>query len=388
MVSGYLLTGSCLVASSPELPAVSQEKEKIQWLNVLLLGIDARPDESIGRTDSIILASLEPRSGQVRLLSIPRDTRVNIPGRGWNKINTACVYGGPELTMEVVSELLGTPIEYYALVDFNGFAALIDKLGGVTIDVEQDMFLPDDEYSSLGINLRKGKQRLNGKQALQYVRYRSYLRGDLDRTLHQQKFLTALAQETLRLGTIPKLPSLLPELLRNVETNLNAGDLYQLAAGLGKINNLNISTQTLPGHSVYINGGSYWAVDPARARLVLARLQNGETMEVVEKEPVDPEVIGATSYQTAPKSSKDDETAEDEEAKADQDKNQTAPSSGDKNSQKPPDSSDKPSPDDKTAPSDRDSTDEKKPADKGTSGTDNDRKTRPRPSGRDSTSSG
>jgi LCP family protein required for cell wall assembly len=126
-------------------------------LDLLLLGTDAREGEAAGRTDTIILASIDTEKGQVFLLSVPRDTRVNIPGYGWDKINSAFAYGGPEMTTRVVSSLLGVPLRYYVLVDFNGFKRVVDTLGGVTIDVEQDMYHEDPEDNrAYQIDLKKG----------------------------------------------------------------------------------------------------------------------------------------------------------------------------------------------------------------------------------------
>lgn len=249
-----------------------------QRLNVLLLGIDARRGETMARTDSIILASVDPKSKQMSLLSIPRDTRVNIPKHGWDKINSATVYGGPQLSMKVVSELLGIPVKYYVLTNFSGFKDIVDALGGVTLDVEQNMYHEDETDGGIyEINLRKGVQRLDGDKALQYVRYRDYDLGDIDRTKYQQKFLVALAKEMLQPSTITRLPKLVPEINRYVKTNLSVGDLVTMSSAARHLGDGNIVCQTLPGRPLDINGGSYWGVDPAEARQMVTNLFNGET---------------------------------------------------------------------------------------------------------------
>ncbi|OPY56458.1 MAG: Regulatory protein MsrR [Pelotomaculum sp. PtaU1.Bin035] len=247
-------------------------------LNVLLLGIDARQGETMARTDTVILASVDQKTKQMALLSIPRDTRVNIPKYGMDKINSASVYGGPELTMKVVSDLLGINLKSYVLVNFSGFSKIVDALGGVTLDVEQNMYHWDDtDGGAYEINLKKGVQRLDGDKALQYVRYRDYAMGDIDRTQHQQKFLVALAKEMLQPGTIPKLTTLVPEINRYVKTNLSLSEMIKMASASKNLENGNIVAQTLPGRPVDINGGSYWGVDPAEARQMVARLFSGET---------------------------------------------------------------------------------------------------------------
>lgn len=260
-----------------------------QRLNVLLLGIDARSGETMARTDTIILASVDPKSKQMSLLSIPRDTRVNIPKHGWDKINSASVYGGIDTTMKVVSDLLGIPVKYYVRADFSGFKNIVDELGGVTLDVEQDMYHYDpDDGGAYTIDLQKGVQRLDGDKALQYVRYREYAMGDIDRTAHQQKFLVALAKEMLQPSTILKLPTLVPEVNKFVKTNLSVSDMMTMAQAGKKLENGNIVAQTLPGRPINIDGGSYWGVDPDEAKQMVANLFNGETVtNVVLTTPLD-----------------------------------------------------------------------------------------------------
>ncbi|OPX88056.1 MAG: putative transcriptional regulator YwtF [Pelotomaculum sp. PtaB.Bin104] len=297
------------------IPSFKQER-----VNVLLLGVDAREGETTARTDSIILASIDQKSKQMSLLSIPRDTRVNIPGHGYDKINSASVYGGPELSMKVASELLGIPVKNYVLVNFSGFKDIVDALGGVTLDVEQNMYHWDPEdKGAYQINLKKGVQRLDGDKALQYVRYRDYVMGDIDRTKYQQKFLVALAKEMLQPSTIPKLPKLVTEINRYVKTNLSASYLYTLASAARNLENGNIVTQTLPGRPVNINGGSYWGVNPSEARQVVTKLFNGETVtNIVLDTPLSSPGTGSSGSKTATKPKTDQKPA----ATVDQDQQQ------------------------------------------------------------------
>jgi len=299
-------------------------------LNVLLLGIDARKGETMARTDTLILASVDQKSKQVALLSIPRDTRVNIPGYGMDKINSASVYGGPELTTKVVSQLLGTSIKYYVLVNFSGFKDIVDALGGITYDVEQDM-----DKSGEGIHLKKGVQHLDGDKALQYVRFRDYPLADIERTQHQQKFLMALGREMLQASTIPKLPRLVTEINRYVKTNLPATDLLKLASSASKnMENGNFVAQTLPGRLLDINGGSYWGVDPAEARQVLAKLFKGETeTNVVLTTPLSGQYGGssgskATSQKSSETAATADQTKQQPGTQTQQDQNGTKQTGG------------------------------------------------------------
>lgn len=286
-----LFAGGCMLAKNiffPETILNAGEEEESQpvikgeRLNVLLLGIDARRGETMARTDTIILASVDPESKQMSLLSIPRDTRVNIPRHGWDKINSAAVYGGPQMSMRVVADLLGIPVKHYVLTNFSGFKDIVDALGGVTIDVERNMYHEDITDGGIyRINLKKGVQRLDGDKALQYVRFRDYDLGDVDRTKYQQKFLVALAKEMLQPSTITKLPKLVPEINRYVDTNLSMSDMLTMASAARQLADGNIVCQTLPGRPLDTKEGSYWGVDPAEARQMVTNLFNGETTSTV-----------------------------------------------------------------------------------------------------------
>jgi len=159
---------------------MSEAGQPVDSITVLLLGTDSRPGETVGRTDTIIVARVDTAENRLSLLSIPRDTRVNIPKHGMDKINSANVYGGPTLTARVVSDLIGMPVQYYALTNWESFKEMVDTLGGITIDVEKRMYYYDradgPEYI---IDLQPGVQRLDGRKALQYVRWRNDALGDI-----------------------------------------------------------------------------------------------------------------------------------------------------------------------------------------------------------------
>ncbi|GAW91506.1 LCP family protein [Calderihabitans maritimus] len=239
-------------------------------LNILLLGRDTRPEEDSLRTDTIILVSLIPEQERIALLSIPRDTRVSVPGKGYVKINALPQLGGIELLRDVLSDLLGIPIHNYVLTDFKGFMQAIDMLGGVTIDVEQDMYY---RTGDMVINLKKGRQHLNGEQALQYVRYRNYTLGDITRTQRQQKLLKAFANEVMQVGTIRKLPQLLPQLWKTVETDLSWRQVLAILSWARDWDSKQIISHTLPGS--FQAGTTYWIVDKGKAREVTRKILQG-----------------------------------------------------------------------------------------------------------------
>ncbi|PKM82440.1 MAG: transcriptional regulator [Firmicutes bacterium HGW-Firmicutes-14] len=242
----------------------------VNRLNVLLLGIDARPGEEDARTDTMILVSIDRETKKIAMVSIPRDTMVQIPGHGKNKINAANALGGAEMATETVEKLLDLDIPYYVKTNFDGFQEIVDTLGGVEIDVEKRMYYPAEN-----INLRPGLQKLDGENALAYVRYRNDALGDISRAERQQKFLSALAKETLRARTIIKLPKLVPQLMDAVETNLGAGDALLLARVASNLDPDNIMTATLPGTFLNDKGVSYWKVDEDEAGTIVSKLFEG-----------------------------------------------------------------------------------------------------------------
>ncbi|GBF35371.1 cell envelope-associated transcriptional attenuator [Desulfocucumis palustris] len=285
---GYLWANDFFPLSPDDgLPGIikSSEDEAYQGRkNILLLGMDARQGETKARTDTMMLASIDTEKNQLAVVSIPRDTRVEIPGHGMEKINSTTLYGGPELAMETVSKLVGVRVEDYVITNYDGFKEIIDALGGVSMDVEKRMYHYDPQDGGIyTIDLQPGVQRLDGEKALQFVRYRGYELGDISRTEYQQKFLTALAKEVMQAGTVLKLPKLLPKINDAVATNINLTDMVKLANAARKMTEANIVTQTLPGTFLDYKGTSFWSVDPDQAQVMVARLFDGvKTDKVVQ----------------------------------------------------------------------------------------------------------
>jgi len=131
----------------------------------------------------MFVATIDEATKSVSLLSVPRDTRVKIPGHGWDKINHAYANGGSQLSQKAVENLLGIPIDYYVTIDFAGFYKIVDAVGGVDVDVEKRMYY-EDPYDELVIDIQPGMQHMNGKTAIQYVRYRDS-EGDIGRIERQ-----------------------------------------------------------------------------------------------------------------------------------------------------------------------------------------------------------
>jgi len=247
-------------------------------LLVLFLGTD-NTIEASSRADTIMLLSVDTKSGEVGVLSIPRDTRVWSPSRQrWDRINALYAHGGTNLVMEAVAQLVRVPVRYYVHTDFEGFQDLVDILGGVEITVEKRMHYVD-KAQGLEIDLYPGTQVLDGAKALQYVRYRDTL-GDVSlvdpfgdqyggRVERQRKFVEALAAKMLSSAGLVKLPQLITQMFKIVDTNLPLETMLSLAVSAGKFSAANLRTAVLPGNSQVLNDAWYWIVNEQKAAQVI-----------------------------------------------------------------------------------------------------------------------
>jgi LCP family protein required for cell wall assembly len=227
-------------------------------INILIVGCDEI--ENQGRADTIVLLSISPKTKNVLILSIPRDTRVEIPGRGMNKINHAYAFGGKELISKTVSSFLDIPINFYVIVDFIKFVNIIDELGGVEINIEKEMHYID-KAGGLNINLYPGKQILDGEKALQYIRFRHDNLGDLGRIKRQQKLVEALINKMMNLDSVKKIPQILEGLKTYLETDIKLQDAVALANLFKRVSQDKFIIETVQGNPVYINGISYLEPD-------------------------------------------------------------------------------------------------------------------------------
>lgn len=266
---------SAITNDSPGKPSAFKGR-----INVLALGVDARKGENTGRADTMMLISVNTEKNLVSILSIPRDTRVRVPGHGWEKINSTTLFGGPALAMKTVSDLVGVRVDKYIMTDYDGFIDMVDSLGGVTVEVKERMYHHDpQEGGKYTIDLKPGVQRLDGDKALQFVRFRDYALGDISRAEQQQIFLSALVKEALQPSIMVKIPSLVSSVSKAVQTNLSIGEMKRLAQAASKMNKANLVTQTLPGKFLDTEDGSYWEVNPSQARIVIARLFEGRSAD-------------------------------------------------------------------------------------------------------------
>nr|WP_246484791.1 LCP family protein [Virgibacillus salarius] len=232
-----------------ELESIFKDTKSV---NILLLGVDER-DGDKGRSDTMILLSLNPKTNSMKMLSIPRDTYVTIPGKGKDKINHAYAFGDVELSVQTVEENFDLPVHYYARVNMEGFEQGVDAIGGVTIT-------NDTAFSQGGIQFPAGEIQLNGKEALSYIRMRKNdPRGDLGRNERQRAVIMAAINKGASFSSITKVGEILNILGDNVKTNLNMDAMQTLFSDY-RGTRKNISSMEISGNGQRINNTWYYVV--------------------------------------------------------------------------------------------------------------------------------
>ncbi|WP_079507984.1 LCP family protein [Mesobacillus jeotgali] len=245
------------------------ERDENGLTNILLIGSDARGKEA-SRSDTIMIASYNPDTDSYKMTSIMRDTYVDIPGHGKNKINSAFALGGPELLRQTIKDNFGVSIQYYSIVDFEGFVRLIDEAfpEGVEVNVEKKM------SKGIGVTLEPGVQRLDGKHLLGYVRFRQDAVGDFGRVERQQSVIKEVGKEFASIQTLPKLPKLVGVVTPFINTNMDTGDILSMGKGLISKDNRDIETMRIPVEGTYedqrVSGaGAVLAIDLEENRRAL-----------------------------------------------------------------------------------------------------------------------
>lgn len=248
-------------------------------INILVLGMDIGDTDNQGnklgrRSDTIMVLNYNPNSKNVNLVSVPRDTLIEVDAyldtgeyqRYW-KMNAAYVLGGEEEVTKQVEELLSIELNYIIEIDYNAFRSIIDALGGVEMYIEQDMFYDDDEQN-LHIDFKAGETvKLDGKKAEEFFRWREnndgsgLANGDLDRIKNQQLFIKKVVEKALKPSIILKVPKILKAISENIETNIPAKELISLGIKIMKLNPSDIIMNTLQGEAEYIFGQSYLIPD-------------------------------------------------------------------------------------------------------------------------------
>lgn len=263
-------------------------------MNVLLLGSDKRPEETVWRTDVMMVVFLDIGNGRAAVLSLPRDLYVDIPTRGWDRLNIADFWGeytkypggGAGLLSRVIGENFGIRVDHFARVDFDGFKQIIDTVGGVDVnvpcDLEDDFIDPSSPSGFRHFEVTAGVTHMNGDTALMFVRQR-HGNGDVSRAQRQQRVISALRSKVLSTDIITKLPQLYSQLQNAVQTDFSPFDLPQLAQAGATINPRNIRGRVVDETMSYLwmtpDGKSVLIFDKDKVRSAVNDMFDAPTIE-------------------------------------------------------------------------------------------------------------
>ena len=254
-----------------ERAAVAMEREKSN-VYLLLAGTDQRADEA-SRSDTIMYAALRPVDRKIEMVSIPRDSLVEIPGVGEDKINASLAYGGVELLQETVENLVDNPVDHTVLINFESFADIIDAMGGIRINVEEDMYLPEE-----GIDLKAGEQKLDGHDALAFVRWRGDGTGDIGRMERQSEFMQALSEKVRHL-TPWRAAMTLWTVQREIDTDMSILDILKLGWDFIGMSGDALEVQHFTYDTPYINGISYVILDDQSVEETIQLMKYGTIID-------------------------------------------------------------------------------------------------------------
>lgn len=229
--------------------------------NILILGVDRRPDEATWatRTDTMILTTINPKDAYVGLLSIPRDLFIQLPDGNWNRINTPHFFAelaapgtGPQVAMQTVQNNFGVDVHHYVRLDLIGFVRIVDAMGGLDINVPEAVFddaYPTYDYGTTTVYFEPGQQHMTGEQALAYARVRHFT-SDFDRAARQQLVLQAIFRQLLQPATWLRLPQILGAVSESISTDLTLLDLIRLAPTFAEISPDDLDRRVIEGAMV------------------------------------------------------------------------------------------------------------------------------------------
>lgn len=265
--------------------------------NILFLGVDAsnNPNDlwTGTRTDTIILVNIDPRTKSVNALSIPRDSKVYLPGdNGVNKINAAHAIGGIEMTKRTIEDTLGVHIDRYIMVHDSAVKEIVDAMDGLDIYVEKPMHY-NDYSGNLHINFSKGDHHLDGQQAVEYLRFRHDALGDIGRTQRQQWLLRSLLNKLKQPATITKIPDIISVAKKYVKTDMSFYEMSQYAALAKHIDMDKIEIAMLPGAPNQKGYISYWILDPEKTQEVVNRVIYRDKEQFDEAVPMTAAVLAS-----------------------------------------------------------------------------------------------
>ncbi|MFC4556815.1 LCP family protein [Virgibacillus kekensis] len=257
-------------------------------ISILLIGVENYSSGGKnGRADTLIVATLNPDTNKMTMTSIPRDTRVELPEEGageyagYHKINSAyhygsiTGYGGNRLTVETVEDLLHIPIDEYVTVDFEGFRDIVNSLGGVTVDIKEGFWEKNIFNNDKRIYFEAGPEKLNGEEALAFVRMRKRdVNAVYPRDERQRQFIQAAIGQAISLGTIFKVGEISDILGENVETSLRPTEIYSLQKAYSSINASNIKTFNIEGANQWFGNQIFFLPSEAGINEVSDKLRN------------------------------------------------------------------------------------------------------------------
>ena len=280
------------VVSADGTPVTSKGKKT--EINALVCGVN----ENL--TDTMIYVKYNVESGKIAMMSIPRDTYVTNEYCIGHKLNA--IYRGKNIIPLVnqIQDLIGVKIDYYLVFRADMLISMVDAIGGVEVDVKMRMKY-DDPTQNLHIDIKPGKQVLDGKNAEGYVRFRhnndmtvGYPMGDLDRTEVQQEFIKAFINTVLQPSNLPKIPELINIAQQNTETNVTVREALKYVSDASKIDTSNIVSMTAPGTAQYIDGLSYFLLDTEKARELI---ESDFDLSVVEENTGDTDTSTTTEQE-------------------------------------------------------------------------------------------
>lgn len=251
--------------------ALDAQEDKTEPFYMVLLGSDARNKDEASRSDVMMLARVDPETATVTLVSIPRDTMVELPEHGRSKINAAFAYDGAAGAVRAVKDFAGVPISHYAEIDFEGLKRVVDKLGGVDVDVP----VSNNQTTNGSASIVAGKQHMNGEQALSFARERyGYTEGDFQRSENQRILLQAIIDEVMSRSP-SEIPSLVESLAQSVSTDFSLTEIVSLANVFRTADGVTVYSAMVPSSTLTIDDVSYVVTDRGGWSAMMANVKAG-----------------------------------------------------------------------------------------------------------------
>lgn len=251
--------------------------EQGEKVNLLVLGIDHIEGAEARRSDTMMVASIDPENNRASLISIPRDLYLRYPDGNFRRVNAAYAIDGAGLAAKMVSNFLGVPIDFHLVVDYEGFKEIVDLMGGVDITVDERLEYTD-EAAGLNIDIEAGEQTLDGNEAMGYVRYRAD-QSDLQRISRQQKFLKALLQGGVQMEGWSQVKNLIDTGRKYTKTNLSLMDMYDLGRTVQSLGMEDFEMSTLSGKPERVDNKSVLLPRIVETRRVVAQEINGLSIQ-------------------------------------------------------------------------------------------------------------